>query len=79
MVAEHLLQGIVEQVGSGMIGGRGIAFVGIHTSHKLGSGILRQLLHDMHTLVVLTLRVDDLNGLCLIADDTTVTDSSTSS
>ena len=36
MIAEHLFQGIVEQVGSSMVGGRGIALIGIHTGHKLG-------------------------------------------
>ena len=77
MIAEHLFQGIVEQVGSGVVGGRGVALVGIHTGHKLGRGILRQLLHDMYRLVVLALRVDDVDGLGLIADDAAVTDLST--
>ena len=36
MVAENLLQSVVEQVGSGMVGSRGVALFGIHTSHELG-------------------------------------------
>ena len=73
MVAEHLLQGIVEQVGSRVVGCRGIALVGIDTGHELGCGILRQRLHDMNGLVVLTLGVDDVDGLGLVADDALVT------
>ena len=73
MVAQHLLQSIVEQVGSRMVGCRSVALIGIDTGHELGCGILRQLLHDMYRLVVLTLGVDDLDGLGLIADDATVT------
>ena len=60
-----------------MVGSRSITLVGIYTGHELGCGILWQLLHDMYCLVVLTLRVDDVNGLCLVADDTTVTNLST--
>ena len=77
MIAEHLLQGIVEQVGSGMVGGRSVALVGIHTGHKLSRRILRQLLHDMDALVVLSFSVDDIDGLGLVAEYTAVTDLST--
>ena len=60
-----------------MVGGGSIALVGIHTGHELRRGILRQLLHDMHRLVVLTLGVDDLDGLGLVADYTLIADLTT--
>ena len=72
MVAQDLFQGIVEQVGSRMVGGRGIAPVGIDARHKLSRRILGQLFDDMHALVVLTFGVDDLDGLRLIAKHTAV-------
>ena len=55
-----------------MVGGRGIALVGIDARHKLRRRILGQLLDDMHALVVLTFGVDDLDGLRLIAKYTAV-------
>ena len=73
MLTQNLPQSIVEQVGCRMVGGRGLALVRIHTSHKLSRRILRQLLDDVDRLVVLTLGVDDLDGLSLVAEDTTVT------
>ena len=72
MVAQYLLQGIVEQVGGCMVGGTGIALVNIHTCHKVGCRVFRQLLNDMYALVVLTLGVDDLNCLILADEYSTV-------
>ncbi len=46
-----------------MVGGTGLALVGIHTGHKVGLRMLGQLCHDMHTLVVLALGVDNVDGL----------------
>ncbi len=77
MVAQYLFQRIVEQVRSGMVGGRSVTLVGIHTCHELRSGVFRQLLDDMYALVVLTLGVDNLDGLILVAEHTAVTDLST--
>ena len=66
MVAKYLLQCIVEQVGCGMVGSAGFTLIGVDTCHELGRGILRQLSHDVHRLVILTLGVDNLNGLVLV-------------
>ena len=73
VVAQNLLQCIVEQVGSCMVSGRGITFVGIHTSHELGCRILWQGLYDVYALTVLALGIDNVDGLGLIAEYTTVT------
>ena len=77
MVAENLLQGIVQQVGCGMIGSGSVALVGIDACHELGSGILRQLLDDMYALVVFALGIDDVDGLVLVAEYTAITNLST--
>ena len=73
MVSKYLLQCIIEQVGSRVVGSRSIALVCINTGHELSCGILWKLFHDMHRLVVLTLGVDNIDGLSLVADDATVT------
>ena len=65
MVAQYLLQSIVEQVSCSMVGCTGIALVCINTGHELGSSILWQLLHDMYALAILTFCVNDLDGLVL--------------
>ena len=65
MVAQHLLQRIVEQVGGGVVGSAGVAFVDVHASHELGCRVFGQLLHDVDRLVVLALGVDDFHGLVL--------------
>ena len=72
MVAEHLLQGIVQQVGSRVVGSRGVALVNINASHELCRGVLGQLLDDVDGLAVLTLRVDNLDGLVLRDEHTLV-------
>ena len=77
VVAQHLFQSIVEQVGSRMVGCTCISLVGIYTGHELGRWILRQLFDDMDTLVVLTLGVNDIDGLSFIDENTTVTDLTT--
>ena len=64
VVAQHLLQGVVEKVGGSMVGGACLTLVGIHTRHEVGLDVLRQFLHDMHRLVVLALRVGDVD--CLV-------------
>ena len=60
-----------------MVGSTGITLVCIYTSHKLGSGVFGQLLHDMYCLVVLALGIDNLDGLILIDENTSVTNLST--
>ena len=77
MVTKYLFQCVVEQVSCRMVSGRSVALVGIHTSHKLSCGIFRQLLYDMNRLVILSFRIDDINSLCFIADDTAITNLST--
>ena len=72
MVAQHLLQGIVEQVGGGVVGGTGLTQVGVDTGHELGLHVLGQRLHDVHALVVLALGVGDLDGLVLAHQHATV-------
>ena len=56
-----------------MVSGRGITLVGIHTSHELGCRILWQGLYDVYALTVLALGIDNVDGLGLIAEYTTVT------
>ena len=77
MVTKYLFQCVVKQVSCRMVSGRSVALVGIHTSHKLNCGIFRQLLYDMNRLVILSFRIDDINSLCFIADDTAITNLST--
>ena len=72
MVAEHLLEGIVEKVGSRMVGCTRLTLVGIHTSHEFCLYVLWQSLHDMYRLVVLTFGVGDGDGLLLVYEDTGV-------
>ena len=66
VVAEHLLQRVVQQVGSRVVGSRGIALVGIDAGHELGRGVFRQLLHNVYRLVVLALGIDYLDGFVLV-------------
>ena len=73
MVAQHLLQGIVEQVGCCMVSGTSLAFVCINTCHEVGLGMLGQLLDNMNALVVLALGVDNLYGLMLTNEHTLIT------
>ena len=72
VVAQHLLQGVVQQVGSSMVGGRGITLVGIDASHELRCGVFRQLLDDVDALSVLAFGIDDFDGLVLVAEHTAV-------
>ena len=65
VVAEHLLQSVVEQVGSGVVGSRALASVYVYASHEVGLRVLRQSLHDVYRLSVLALCVSDCNGLVL--------------
>ena len=55
-----------------MVGGRGITLVGIDASHELRCGVFRQLLDDVDALSVLTLGIDDFDGLVLVAKHTAV-------
>ena len=65
MVAQDLLQRIVQKVSSRVVGSRGVALISINTGHELSRGILRQLLHDVYGLAVLALGVDDRDGFVL--------------
>ena len=73
MIAQNLLQGIVEQVGCCMVSGTSLALVGINTCHEVGLGMFGQLLDNMNTLVVLAFGVDDLYGLMLTNEHTLIT------
>ena len=63
---EHLLEGVVEQVGGGVIGGTGGAFVGVDAGHEGCRGVLREVFDDVDALVVLALGVEDVDGLFFI-------------
>ena len=73
MVAQHLLQCIVQQVGCRMVGSRCITLVCIYTSHELSRWVFGQLLDDVYALVVLALGVDNLDSLVLVHQYTAVT------
>ena len=63
MVAEHLLQSIIEQVGRGVVGGTSVALFHIHAGRKRRVQVLRKGFYYMHTLVVLALGINDLHRL----------------
>ena len=77
MVAQNLLQAVVEQVGSCMVGSASLAALDIYASHEISVYILWQLLYDVDALVVLTLSVDNLDGLILADEYTLVANLST--
>ena len=62
MCAQHLAQGCVEQVGAGVVRLNGTTGFNVDTCHEFCLGVLRQLLHDVYALVVLTLGIDDVDG-----------------
>ena len=72
MVAQNLLQGIVQQVGGSMVGCRGISLVSVDAGHEFCRWVLGQLLDDVYALVVLALGVDDVDGFVLVAEHTAV-------
>ena len=65
MVAQYLLQGIVEQVGSRVVGGACLALVGVYACHEVSLRILWQLLNDVYRLSVLALGVYDVHCFVL--------------
>ena len=65
MVAEHLLQSVVEQVSGCVVGGAGSTLVGVHAGHEVGLRLLRQLFNDVYALVILALCVYNLHCLVL--------------
>ena len=70
--AEHFAQGLIQEVGSAVVGFAGATLVDVHASHEVGFGVLGQLLGDVHGQTVLALRVDDIDGLELAHDDALV-------
>ena len=72
VVAENLLQRVVKQVGCGVIRGTCVALVGINARHEVGLNVLRQLLYDVDALSVLSLGIDDFDGLVLADEHATV-------
>ena len=77
MIAQYLLQTVVEQVGGSMVGSTALTAVDVYTSHEVGCQVLWQLLYDVDALVVLALGVDNLDGLVLVDEYTLVTNLST--
>ena len=77
VVAQNLLQAVVEQVGSCMVGCTSLAVLDIYASHEISVYILWQLLYDVDALVVLALGVDNLDGLVLANEYTLVANLST--
>ena len=77
VVAQNLLQTVVEQVGSCMVGSASLATLDIYASHEISVYILWQLLYDVDALVVLPLGVDNLDGLILANEYTLVANLST--
>ena len=75
--AQHLAQGGVEQVGAGVVRLNSAAGINVDAGHELGSRVFRQLLDDVHTLVVLTLGVDHLDGIQFVHKHTAVADLTT--
>ena len=71
MLAQNLLQTVVEQVGSCMVGSTSLAALDIYASHEISVYILWQLLYDVDALVVLALGVDNLDSL-ILADESTL-------
>ena len=77
VVAQYLLECIVEQVGSSMVGSRSIALVSIYASHEFCRQVLGQLLDDVDALVVLALGVDDFHRFVLADQDSLFADLTT--
>ena len=63
MVAEHLLQRVVQEMGGGVVAGGSLAQRHIDAGRKLLRGVLRHTLEDVDALVVLALRVAHDHGL----------------
>ena len=77
VLAQNLLQTVVEQVGCSMVGCTSLAVLDIYASHEICVYILWQLLYDVDALVVLALGVDNLDGLILAYEHTLVANLST--
>ena len=63
--AEHLAQGLVEQVRGSVVGFAGMACLSVHRGMESGGGISRQLLGEMYGQIVLALHVEDFHRFCL--------------
>ena len=74
MCAQHLAQGSVEQVCAGVVRLNGTTGFNVDTCHEFCLRVLRQLLHDVNALVVLTLGVDDVDGFVFADKYSAVTD-----
>ena len=73
MGAEHFAQGLVEQVRGRMVGFAGGTGVGVDAGHELCFGMSGKLADDVDRQVVLTARVNDVDGFSLVAEYATVT------
>ncbi len=62
MVAQHLLQCIVQKVGCRVVGSAAVALVRINAGHEVGLRMLWQFLYDVYALVVLAFCVDHGHG-----------------
>ena len=72
VVAENLLQRMVEQVGGCMVCCTCLTLVGIDACHEVGIEVLWQFLDDVYALVVLTLGIDDGYRFGLADENTAV-------
>ena len=68
MVAQHLTEGFVEQVGASVVSLNGTTTLYIHASHELCLRLFRQLIDDVDGKSVLLLGVEHLN-LFILADE----------
>ena len=72
MVAQHLFKSVVKQVSGGMVSGTCVALVGVNASHEVCLDVLRQLLHNVNALSVLTFCIDDVHSLVLAYEHTLI-------
>ena len=72
MGAEHLPEGIVQQVSGGMVAGNGLACLDVDLCHEGVAWVGWHFLDDVYWQVVLTLGVDNLNLLVTIDEPSLV-------
>ena len=70
--AEHLAQGLVQQVGGRVVGFAAAACLFVHAGAEHGAGPCGQLLRQVYGQVVLALRVEDFHGLAVALEHAAV-------
>ena len=66
MLAQHLLESLVEEVSTGVIRLRGTTTLHVNASHKLSFGVRRYTVEEMYADAVLLLSVDDAYSLLIV-------------